>query len=204
MKIISAEFFISSPDIKKCPKSEKPEFAFIGRSNVGKSSLINMIAGNKNLAKTSQTPGKTRLINLFDINNTWLIADLPGYGYARLSKDDRYKLENIIQGYIVKRDNLACLFVLIDSRLEPQRIDIEFITWLGQNNIPFVIVYTKIDKITSNVLRSNSSKLFKVLLKKWEELPKVIYTSSSSKKGKDDLLQYIEEIITEFYSNKQQ
>lgn len=194
MKIRSAKFEISNSDYRKCPDTKRPEYAFIGRSNVGKSSLINMLTNNKSLAKTSQTPGKTLLINHFIINDEWYIVDLPGYGYAKRGKDSREQLQRIINGYILGREQMTCLFVLVDSRLEPQKIDIEFITWLGEHGVPFAIVFTKLDKL-GRVAGAEKVAAYKRFLKKtWEELPPVFMTSSEDGRGRDELLSYIEEI----------
>jgi GTP-binding protein len=194
MKINTAEFVISNTDINKCPKDGKPEYAFIGRSNVGKSSLINMLTGNKKLAKTSGKPGKTQLINHFIINNEWYLVDLPGYGYAKTSKTNRAQWEKFISEYLTKREELLNVFVLIDSRLEPQKIDLEFMNWCGEKEIPFSMVFTKIDKLSSSALQKNLAKYKKEMLKYWEELPPVFTTSSESKFGKEKLLNYIEQI----------
>lgn len=194
MEIKSAEFVISNSTWQKCPQTELPEYAFIGRSNVGKSSLINMLANKKNLAKTSATPGKTLLINHFIFNNEWYLVDLPGYGYAKRSKKDVEKLQVLISSYILNRSEMICLFVLIDSRHEPQRIDLEFIEWLGENNIPFAIVFTKADKSKTTQLQSNVSKYLKRLKEDWEELPPYFVTSSENKTGRNELLNYIESI----------
>ncbi len=192
MLIKEALFVISNQNINKCPKPDLPEYAFIGRSNVGKSSLINMLTGNSKLAKTSSTPGKTKLINHFLINKTWYIVDLPGYGYARTSKKDRSNWQKMIEDYIETRDSLITTFVLVDSRIEPQKKDITFIEWMGTMQLPFVIVFTKSDKITPNQLAHNVSVYKKELLKQWEELPEMIFTSSKSMQGKDEILNYVE------------
>lgn len=195
MIIKSAEFLVSNSDVKHCPITEKKEFAFIGRSNVGKSSLINMLTGNNKLAKTSQTPGKTQLINHFDINKTWLIADLPGYGYAKVSKTQREKFGKMISDYLLKRENLITTFVLVDSRLEPQKIDVEFMNWCGEKGISFSIIFTKIDKLSSSELQRNLARYKKEMLKFWEELPPIFMTSSSSNFGKEKVLNYIESLL---------
>jgi GTP-binding protein len=192
----NALFIKSSDDYKKCPEPKFPEFAFIGRSNVGKSSLINMVTGEKNLAKTSSKPGKTRLINHFLINEKWFLVDLPGYGYARVSKSDREKFEKFIKEYILNREKLYCLFVLIDSRIEPQQIDLDFINWLGENQIPFVIVYTKTDKLSANKIDSNISKFKKTLLKEWDALPDMFYSSTITQAGKAEILDFINNTIS--------
>lgn len=194
MKIKSARFEISNSDYRKCPDTHIPEYAFIGRSNVGKSSLINMLTGNKSLAKTSQTPGKTLLINHFKINDEWFIVDLPGYGYAKRGKDSRDQLQRIIQGYILGREQMTCLFVLIDCRHEPQKIDLEFIEWLGENGVPFSIVFTKLDKEGKKAGPEKVAAYKRHLLKTWEELPPVFMTSSEDGRGRDELLDYIDEI----------
>jgi len=193
MIIKSAEFLISNKDIKKCPEPVKPEYAFIGRSNVGKSSLINMITGKKNMAKTSSTPGKTKLINHFIINDEWYLVDLPGLGFAKVSKKERSGIEEIISDYLLSRKNLLNTFILIDSRLKPQNIDIEFINWMGEKRVPFVLVFTKVDKNTKNTLHKNIEYYKKFLLKYWEELPRIFITSSEKKIGRDDILEFIEE-----------
>jgi GTP-binding protein len=194
MIIKSAEFVISNTEISKCPEPTKAEYAFIGRSNVGKSSLINMLTNNKKLAKTSGRPGKTQLINHFEINESWYLVDLPGYGYAKTSKMNRFKWTQFIEEYLKSRENLMNTFVLIDSRLEPQKIDQEFMNWLGYNQIPFSMVFTKTDKLSSSALQKNLAKYKKEMLKSWEELPPVFITSSESKLGKENLLNYIEEV----------
>lgn len=193
MIIKSAEFVISNTNPKKCPQDGKPEYAFIGRSNVGKSSLINMLC-RKKLAMTSATPGKTLLINHFIINNEWYLVDLPGYGYAQRSKKAVEKITKIIESYILERESLINLFVLVDSRLEPQKIDLEFIEWLGENGIPFSIVFTKTDKNSKGKTKSNISNYMKKLSEQWEELPVYFETSSETSSGRDELLNYIEEI----------
>jgi len=195
MKIKEAVFVISNTDVKECPSDSKPEFAFIGRSNVGKSSLINMLVGNKNLAKTSGRPGKTQLINHFIINKEWYLVDLPGYGYAKVSKTSREKWEIFIAEYLTKREPLLNVFVLLDSRLEPQKIDLEFMNWCGEKQIPFSMVFTKIDKISSTALQKNLAKYKKEMLKYWDALPPVFTSSSESAFGKEKILNYIEQII---------
>jgi GTP-binding protein len=194
MDIKSAEFIISNTDYLKCPESKLPEYAFIGRSNVGKSSLINMLCNRKDLAMTSSKPGKTLLINHFLINNNWHLVDLPGYGYATAGKKMRDQLQNIIESYILNREQLTCLFLLIDSRLEPQKIDLEFIEWLGENGIPFAIVFTKLDKLTHAKGKSNIQFYKDKLSEQWEELPPIFLTSSEKYMGKDELLGYIDGI----------
>ena len=197
MEIKKAEFTLSAPLVSMCPKDTKPEYAFIGRSNVGKSSLINMLTNNKKLAKTSATPGKTLLINHFIINNEWYLVDLPGYGYAKRSKKEIAKLDQMIQGYILQREQLVNVFVLVDVRLEPQKIDLEFIEWLGQSSIPFAIVFTKADKLSASKVSQNIEVYKKVLLETWEELPPIFLTSSEKKQGRDEVLDYIEQINKE-------
>ena len=194
MIVKSAEFHISNSRADRCPDTEMPEFAFIGRSNVGKSSLINMLTARKSLAKTSATPGKTLLINHFLINNEWYLVDLPGYGYAKRGKREMEKLSQIIQHYVLERQQLTCLFVLIDSRHEPQRIDMEFIEWLGENGVPFGIIFTKADKISKGALERNVTAYKDKLLETWEELPPIFCTSSEKRIGRDELLDYIDEI----------
>ena len=196
MNIKSAEFVISNTDYKKCPDTELPEYAFIGRSNVGKSSLINMLTQRPNLAKTSSKPGKTLLINHFFINGEWYLVDLPGYGYARASKTQRAQLKGIVDGYIMFRPQLSNLFVLIDCRLEPQEIDLEFLSWLGLNAIPFAIVFTKGDKLSKAKLEQNVEAYKVKLLESWESLPPVFVTASEKGGGRDEILDYIEEINT--------
>lgn len=183
--------------VSMCPKDTKPEYAFIGRSNVGKSSLINMLTNNKKLAKTSATPGKTLLINHFIINKEWYLVDLPGYGYAKRSKTEVAKLDQMIRGYILQREQLVNVFVLVDIRLEPQQIDLEFIDWLGQSGVPFAIVFTKADKLTANKANQSVEAYKKKLLETWEELPLVFLTSAEKKQGRDEVLDYIEQINRE-------
>ncbi len=198
MQIKEAEFVISNTDYKNCPTDTRPEYAFIGRSNVGKSSLINMLTGHKKLAKTSGTPGKTQLINHFLINKHWYLVDLPGFGYAKSSKAMRAKWEQFIADYLVHRAQLLNVFVLLDSRLEPQKIDIEFMNWCGDKQIPFSMVFTKIDKLSSSALQKNIAKYKKEMLKMWEELPPVFITSAESGFGKEPVLNYIEQINNAF------
>lgn len=194
MIIKKSEFSISSPAVQHCPVDNKPEYAFIGRSNVGKSSLINMLCNHKGLAKTSATPGKTLLINHFIINNEWYLVDLPGYGYAKNSKTMRKKLEQMIAQYILQRRQLVNVFVLVDIRHEQQKIDREFVDWLGESNIPFSIVFTKADKLSVPKARANATAWMEKLKDRWEELPPYFITSSSTKEGRDDVLDYIDEI----------
>ena len=193
MKIKNADFVISNTDIDKCPKERIPEYAFIGRSNVGKSSLINMLTGRKSLAKTSGKPGKTKLINHFKINDNWFLVDLPGYGYAKVSKKNRSIFAKFIYEYLEKRENLICTFVLVDSRHEPQKIDMLFMEWLGQNQIPFVIVFTKMDKLSSSQLNKNMSKYKAEMLKNWEDIPQTFRSSAESGLGKIEILKFIEQ-----------
>lgn len=194
MEITSAEFVISNTDVRKCPAGQLPEYAFIGRSNVGKSSLINMLTGRKGLAMTSATPGKTMLINHFLINKNWYIVDLPGYGYARRGQKGKEQIERIIQTYILQRMQMTCLFVLIDSRHEPQKIDLEFIEWLGENGVPFALVFTKADKMKAGQLKENIQRYLRQLQEQWEELPPHFITSSEERRGREELLTYIENI----------
>ncbi len=194
MKINDAKFEISNSTVRKCPDTRCHEYAFIGRSNVGKSSLINMLTGRKNLAMTSSTPGKTMLINHFKINDSWYIVDLPGYGYARRNKENRDRLRTMIEGYILNRSQMTNLFLLIDSRHEPQKIDMEFMEWLGENQIPFSIVFTKVDKMGVEVSKRKIADYCAKLLETWEELPPVFVTSSEDKRGREQLLDYIEEL----------
>ena len=196
MNIRSAEYLISNARADKCPDVHAPEYAFIGRSNVGKSSLINMLTGRKSLAKTSQMPGKTLLINHFSINNgEWYIVDLPGYGYAARGKKQREELNRIIRGYVLRRPQMTNL---VDSRHEPQKIDLEFIEWLGENAVPFSIVFTKADKLGPQALQTKIDSYCKVLLNQWEELPPIFVTSSTSGKGRDELLGYIETLNADY------
>ncbi|SNS01249.1 GTP-binding protein [Belliella buryatensis] len=200
--IKKATFLISNTDYKKCPNPDKPEFAFIGRSNVGKSSLINMLANNKNLAKTSGRPGKTQLINHFLIDEKWYMVDLPGYGFAKVSKSIKSDWENMIRSYLSNRENLVALFVLIDSRLEPQKIDLEFITWCGENGIPIVLVFTKADKQSLPKTQSIVAKFIKASKAIFEEAPLYFITSAESAKGKEELTGFIEEQVEEFYQER--
>ena len=196
MVIKSAEFVISNSRVEKCPTTGLPEYAFIGRSNVGKSSLINMLTARKGLAMTSQKPGKTQLINHFIINDSWYLVDLPGYGYARLGKDSRDSLRRMIEDYVLERKELVLLFVLIDCRHEPQKIDLEFIQWLGEEGVPFSLVFTKADKLSKGRLASNIEAYTAKLHEEWEEVPPIFVTSSEERVGRDELLGYIEEINT--------
>lgn len=197
MKIVSAEFVMSNSDVAKCPANKLPEYAFIGRSNVGKSSLINMLMQRKSLAKTSGRPGKTQLINHFIINDKWYLVDLPGYGYARVSKKAKKTFQKFITQYFKKRKQLVLAFVLIDCRHEPQAIDLEFMEWLGENQLPFAIVFTKADKLKPNALKGNIEAYQKKLLETWESLPTYFITSSSKSYGRDQLLDYIEAVNKE-------
>ncbi|MBQ8158492.1 MAG: YihA family ribosome biogenesis GTP-binding protein [Prevotella sp.] len=194
MEINTAEFVISAATVSQCPADTKPEYAFIGRSNVGKSSLINMLARNKKLAKTSATPGKTLLINHFIMNKEWYLVDLPGYGFAKRSKKEIAKLDQMIRGYILGRQQLVNVFVLIDVRLEAQAIDLEFMNWLGLSSIPFSIVFTKADKLTPSKVKTNVAAYEKKMLETWEEMPPYFVTSSEKRLGREELLEYIEGI----------
>ena len=194
MDIKKAEFVISAPVVSMCPQDSKPEYAFIGRSNVGKSSLINMLTNHKKLAKTSATPGKTLLINHFIINNEWYLVDLPGYGYAKRSKKEIDRLDQMIRGYILQREQLVNVFVLVDVRLEQQKIDLEFIEWLGLSSIPFSIVFTKADKLSVSKVSANVEAYKKKLLETWEELPPIFLTSAEKRQGRDEVLDYIEQV----------
>ena len=194
MEIKTAEFTLSAPMVSMCPQDTKPEYAFIGRSNVGKSSLINMLTNNKKLAKTSSTPGKTLLINHFIINKEWYLVDLPGYGFAKRSKSTQQKIQQMISSYLLMRQQLANVFVLIDIRHSAQKIDLEFINWLGQSSIPFSIVFTKADKLSHAKAMENVKQYMETLSESWEELPPYFVTSSEKKLGRDELLAYIENI----------
>ena len=189
--IKQARFVVSNTEVRKCPPPDRPEYAFIGRSNVGKSSLINMLVGQKNLAKVSERPGKTQLINHFMIDESWYLVDLPGYGYARVSLSAKEKFQKIISRYILERENLYCLFVLIDIRHEPQRIDTEFISWLGENQVPFAIIFTKADKIGKPMIARNVSAYQQELKKLWEELPPMLVSSSLHGTGREEILSFI-------------
>ena len=194
MEIKKAEFTLSAPIVSMCPADNKPEYAFIGRSNVGKSSLINMLTNNKRLAKTSSTPGKTLLINHFIINNEWYLVDLPGYGYAKRSKKEIDRLDQMIHGYILQREQLVNVFVLVDIRIEPQKIDLEFIEWLGLSSVPFAIVFTKADKLSVGKVAANFEAYKNKLMETWEELPPLFITSSEKRQGRDEVLDYIDQI----------
>ena len=194
MEVISATFVVSNTEVGKCPKGYLPEYAFIGRSNVGKSSLINMLTNQKQLAMTSQKPGKTQLINHFLINNEWYLVDLPGYGYAQRGKTGRSTMQKIIEDYIAKRSQLTCLFVLIDCRHEPQKIDLAFMEWLGESGVPFVIIFTKTDKISKGKLASNVEFYQNKMYETWEELPVMLFSSAEKKEGREEILIFIDSI----------
>ena len=194
MEIKNSEFVISAPMVSMCPKDTKPEYAFIGRSNVGKSSLINMLCRHKGLAKTSATPGKTLLINHFIINKEWYLVDLPGYGFAKRSKKEVAKLDQMIRGYILGREQLVNTFVLVDVRLEPQAIDLEFMNWLGMSRVPFSILFTKADKLSATKVRLNVDAYQKKMLEAWEEMPPFFITSAEKGTGREEVLDYIEKI----------
>ena len=203
MKINTAEFIISNSDVSKCPLERLPEYAFIGRSNVGKSSLINMLTNHKNLAKTSGKPGKTQLINHFKINSNWFLVDLPGYGYAKVSKRTKEVFQEFITDYFEKREQLICAFVLIDIRLEAQKIDLEFINYLGEIEVPFCIIFTKADKISRTKVDSHIASYRKALLaNNWEEMPQHFITSATESTGRLTVLEYIDGVNTEVYKNQ--
>ena len=195
MEITNAEFVISNTDVKKCPAGTFPEYAFIGRSNVGKSSLINMLTGRKGLAMTSATPGKTMLINHFLINNSWYLVDLPGYGYARRGQKGQEQIRTIIEDYILEREQMTNLFVLIDSRLEPQKIDLEFMEWLGENGIPFGIIFTKADKLSKTQREKSVERFRTALAQQWEELPPMFVSSGERGTGREEILGFIGECL---------
>ena len=200
MKIKSADFLMSNSSVEKCPNQPLPEYAFIGRSNVGKSSLINMLTARKSLAKTSGRPGKTQLINHFKINDQWFLVDLPGYGYARVSKKDKKIFQKYITDYFLKREQLVCAFLLIDIRHEAQKIDLEFMQWMGENGVPFSIIFTKADKLKPSAIERNVNNYLDQLLSgAWEEVPKHFVTSSSNGMGREEVLDYIEEINKGFF-----
>ncbi|WP_298499495.1 ribosome biogenesis GTP-binding protein YihA/YsxC [uncultured Algibacter sp.] len=201
MKIKSAEFVVSNSNVEKCPKSRLPEYAFIGRSNVGKSSLINMLTSRKSLAKTSGRPGKTQLINHFLINKNWHLVDLPGYGYARVSKSAKKVFQKFITQYFAFREQLVTAFVLVDIRHEPQPIDLEFMQWLGENGIPFSIIFTKADKLRPKAIENHIEVYKNIMLETWEEVPNYFITSSSKDIGKEDVLEYIDGLNENFISN---
>ena len=196
MIVSKAVFYRSSQKVSQCPEGSMPEFAFVGRSNVGKSSLVNMLTGNNSLAKVSATPGKTRLINHFTINDEWYLVDLPGYGYARVSKSERKGFSKLLTDYVLNREQLVCLFVLVDSRHEPQRNDLEFINLLGENGVPFAIIFTKADKLSANALASNIAHYGRVLRESWEELPPMFSSSSEKRIGREEILGFVEECIS--------
>ncbi len=202
MKIKSAEFVVSNQDVAKCPNNSIPEYAFIGRSNVGKSSLINMLTERKSLAKTSGRPGKTQLINHFIINDNWYLVDLPGYGYARVSKSAKKVFQKFITAYFEKREQLVSAFVLVDIRHTPQPIDLEFMQWLGENRIPFSIIFTKVDKLKPKAIKNHIEAYKNILLETWEEMPNYFVTSASKSIGRDSLLEYIDSINTELNQSK--
>jgi GTP-binding protein len=202
MQIKSAEFVVSNQDVAKCPNNNIPEYAFIGRSNVGKSSLINMLTDRKSLAKTSGRPGKTQLINHFIVNDNWYLVDLPGYGYARVSKSSKKVFQKFITAYFEKRKQLVSAFVLVDIRHKPQPIDLEFMQWLGENTIPFSIIFTKADKLKPKAIENHIEDYKTILLETWEEMPNYFVTSASKKIGKDALLEYIDSINKEINQNK--
>lgn len=203
MMIKDVEFIASFPKESLCPKDGKPEFAFIGRSNVGKSSLINMLTNKKGLAKVSVTPGKTQLLNFFEINQNWYLVDLPGYGYARTSKDKKSTFSKMIKSYLGDRQTLMLAFVLIDSRHNLQKIDSEFLTWCAENDVPFSIIFTKADKLGKNVLQTQIQAITKELLKTWTELPPSFISSSETKQGREEILNYINSILTDFQNSSQ-
>ncbi|MGB0917090.1 MAG: ribosome biogenesis GTP-binding protein YihA/YsxC [Flavobacteriales bacterium] len=198
MIIKDVEFVMSNSDVRKCPKPDRPEYAFIGRSNVGKSSLINMLMNKKGLAKTSSTPGKTQLINHFSVNESWYLVDLPGYGYAKVPKAQKVKFERMISDYILLRENLVTVFVLVDMRHSPQQIDLEFMEWLGVSSIPFTIVFTKLDKLKQSEIKPRLKKYREKMLEKWDELPIQVITSAEKKNGRETLLEYIEGFNNDF------
>ncbi|CDA76669.1 probable GTP-binding protein EngB [Bacteroides sp. CAG:530] len=203
MEITSAEFVISNSRADMCPKSDLPEYAFIGRSNVGKSSLINMLTKNSKLAMTSSTPGKTLLINHFLINKQWHLVDLPGYGYAQRGKKMMEKIQKLIEYYVLEREEMTCLFVLVDSRLKPQKIDLEFMEWLGENGVPFGIIFTKADKQTINKTKQNVEFYLNTLREQWEELPPYFVSSSEKGTGRDEILDYIDSINKSLKAEKE-
>ncbi|GCC50146.1 YihA family ribosome biogenesis GTP-binding protein [Chryseotalea sanaruensis] len=202
MEILQATFISSVADLAKCPPPDKPEFAFIGRSNVGKSSLINMLANRKQLAKTSNKPGKTQTINHFIINDIWYLVDLPGYGYASVSKSLKAGFGKIIDNYVLKRENLDCLFVLLDARLEPQKIDLSFLEWAGTAGVPIALIFTKSDKLSANELSKTMKRFKDVLTQYWEEVPPSFITSAETKRGQAEVLNFIDEVIRNSQENK--
>ncbi|GAB5539497.1 MAG: ribosome biogenesis GTP-binding protein YihA/YsxC [Salibacteraceae bacterium] len=195
MRVTKSEFITSSSKVDQCPKTDKPEFAFIGRSNVGKSSLTNMLCNRKSLAKTSGSPGKTKMSNHFLINDAWHLVDLPGFGYAKVSKKDRASFMKMIYDYFEQRENMVSAFMLVDARIEPQTSDLDFMEWLGNHQVPFTIVFTKIDKLSSAELKKNLLRYKKKLLETWEEIPQIFLTSATSKHGQDEVLNYIDYCI---------
>jgi len=197
MEVKSADFVTSSTDWRKCPETRKPEFAFIGRSNVGKSSLINMLVDRKKMAKTSSTPGKTQTVNHFLVNDSWYLVDLPGYGYASASRSARFEWGKMIEQYLKNRKNLFCTFILLDSRLKPQAIDLDFITWMGEQNLPMAIILTKSDKLKQQELAKSKKVIEAKLLEQWEELPPLFVTSSEKKSGREKVLDFISEAMEE-------
>ena len=201
MKIKTAKFVISNTDVSKCPEERIPEYAFIGRSNVGKSSLINMLTNHKKLAKISGKPGKTQLINHFLINDNWFLVDLPGYGYAKVSKSKRQSFQDFIKDYFLQREQLVCSFILVDSRHEPQKIDLEFMQFLGENGIPFCLVFTKSDKMGDTKLQKNLINYENKILESWESIPTHFVTSSETSMGKEDLLNFIEQVNIDITKN---
>ncbi len=201
MNIKSAVFVVSNADHRKCPPPQKPEYAFVGRSNVGKSSLINMLTANGKLAKTSVQPGKTQLINHFEINGEWYLVDLPGYGYARISKQQREKWIKMMKGYLLERENLMCVFVLVDSRIPPQEIDIEFINFLGKNGVPLMVIFTKTDKNKQRETMHNIASFKRRLMQDWDELPQMMLSSSVTGYGREQILQTIDEMNQNFATN---
>ncbi|MEO9891578.1 ribosome biogenesis GTP-binding protein YihA/YsxC [Aurantibacter sp.] len=203
MLIKTANFIISNTEVAKCPKESIPEYAFIGRSNVGKSSLINMLTQRKSLAKTSGRPGKTQLINHFKINENWFLVDLPGYGYAKVSKKDKRTFQKYITNYFLQREQLVCSFVLVDIRHEPQKIDMEFMQWLGENQIPFCIIFTKADKLKPKIIEKNvNAYLNELISSNWEEAPQHFVTSSSKNIGRDEVLEFISAINSDFFKRQ--
>lgn len=203
MPVKQAEFFVSNSDPAKCPPPDRPEYAFIGRSNVGKSSLINMLTGRSSLAKTSGKPGKTQLINHFIIDNEWYLVDLPGYGYAQVGKAEREKFAALIDGYLTSRPNLLCIFVLVDSRIDPQRIDLDFMTNLGERGLPFVVVFTKTEKLSQVKLQAALDRYKAILLETWEEAPTFFVTSAVTALGREDILGFIRPLNVEYRATKQ-
>ncbi len=201
-EIRTAAYAGSYPNEKNCPADDKPEYAFIGRSNVGKSSLINMLCERKNMAYTSKQPGKTQSINYYLINGDWYLVDLPGYGYAKISKTKRKAWRRMVEGYLIKREQLQCAFILVDGRIPPQKIDLEFMDWLGHARIPFVIVYTKVDKLKKEELEENLKSIQTAVLEYYTELPRQFITSAIEKKGKEEILQFIEEVNNMYYDKQ--